>query len=64
MGFMGKVMNYRDFQKTELFKKAGIVICLKKGAEILPRPLDHVIAAYPVKHPEYPHIPTICIEIF
>lgn len=57
-------MRYRDFQKTELFKNADIVVCLKKCAETLPRPLDYVITAYPVKHPEYPHIPTICIEIF
>ena len=57
-------MRYRDFQKTDLFKNAGIVICKRRGLEVLPRHLDYVITAYPVKHPEYPHIPTICIEIF
>ena len=57
-------MKWRDFIKSEIFKSAGIIVCIRRGAEISPRPLDQVIAAYPVIHPEYPHIVTICAEIF
>lgn len=57
-------MSWRDFRKTDLFNKAGIIICKRRGLEVLPRPFDHVITAYPVRHPDYPHIETICVEIF
>ena len=56
-------MNWRGFRKTGMFKDAGIVICLKKGIEVNPRPFDKVITAYPVIHRDYPHIPTLCVEL-
>ena len=56
-------MKYRDFQKTDIFKDAGIVICKRKGQEVTPRPLDIVISAYPVILSDFPCIKTIQIEL-
>ena len=56
-------MKYRDFQQTDIFKKSDIVIIKHKGVEVSPHPFDEIITAYPVIHPDYPHISTITAEI-
>ena len=56
-------MKWKDFKRTDLFKSSDIVVVLRAGTEIQPRPMDHVITAYPIKCQEYPHIPAICVEI-
>ena len=60
----GFTMRWRDFRKTEAFKAAGIVFCVRDNKEVSPRPFDQVLRFYPVRHPEYPHIPTIVCEFF
>lgn len=57
-------MKWKDFQHTDLFQCVDIVIYKKKDIEVAPRPFDRIITAYPVVHPGYPHLNTICVEIF
>ena len=56
-------MKWKDFRKTDLFKSADIVVVLRCGQEVQPRPFDCVVSVYPVIIQDYPHLPAICAEI-